>query len=230
MQTPRPSIPQPCAQPWAAMSPTAAGRHCAACATEVVDFTQLTDAEILAYLARHQGQRVCALAHGRQLAPAPPAAPWRRWLLAGLALLGLAPAGVAGTAPPVRPPLADSGGGPTAPGPQVVVRGQVLDGLDGSPVAGARVMVKGTKYGTLTDEQGRFELIMAPGFEAIKKGTLQLEFSGSPFVFEPQTVAVKVARKAKPVTLAVQLKSIPDRGKVMGRIRPPEPPVKPPRG
>ncbi|WP_262490091.1 hypothetical protein [Hymenobacter glacialis] len=32
---PRISIPQPCAQPWAAMTPTAHGRHCDACATEV---------------------------------------------------------------------------------------------------------------------------------------------------------------------------------------------------
>ncbi len=229
MQTPRPSIPQPCAQPWAAMSPTADGRHCATCATEVVDFTRLSNSEILAYLASHQGQRVCALAHARQLAPPPPAAPWRRWMLAGLALLGLAPTGPANAAPPVLPPLADFGGQPPAPGRQVVVRGQVLDGRDGSPVPGARVMVKDTKYGTVTDDKGNFELLMATTFEAIKKGELRLEISGSPFAFEPQTVVVKVGRKPKPTTLAVRLKSIAGRGNIMGKIRMPEPPVAPPR-
>ncbi|WP_426060569.1 hypothetical protein [Hymenobacter sp. B1770] len=62
------SIPQPCAQPWAAMSPTANGRHCAACATEVVDFTHLSDMEIMAYLARQGSRRVCALARVPRLA------------------------------------------------------------------------------------------------------------------------------------------------------------------
>ena len=37
------------------MTPAGPGRHCAACAKTVVDFTQQTDAEILAYLARAKG-------------------------------------------------------------------------------------------------------------------------------------------------------------------------------
>ena len=44
-------IPQPCPESWAAMTPTAQGRHCAVCATEVVDFTRMSEAEVLAFLA-----------------------------------------------------------------------------------------------------------------------------------------------------------------------------------
>ena len=81
------SIPQPCSANWAAMAPTADGWHCAACQTEVVDFTRLSEAEILAYLAQRGRRSVCANAHAAQLA-APASGRWRRWLLAGLALLG----------------------------------------------------------------------------------------------------------------------------------------------
>ena len=229
------SIPQPCPQPWAAMTPTADGRHCAACATEVVDFTHLSNAQILDYLARHQGQRVCALAHATQLAPPPPPARWRQWLLAALAVLGLAPAtsasaDAAAAAPPVLPPLADTGGRPPAPGQQVTVRGQVLDDQGKGAVAGARVMIKGTDYGTLTDDNGHYELLMAATFEPLKKGTLTLEFSGSPFVFERQTQVLKVAHKPKPLTLNVTLKSVEGRGRIMGRMVMPKAPVAPPRG
>ena len=55
------------------MSPTAAGRHCAACQTEVVDFTQQSPAEILAYLRGQPGRAVCGRLRAAQLAPARPA-------------------------------------------------------------------------------------------------------------------------------------------------------------
>ena len=214
------------------MSPTAAGRHCAACATEVVDFTKLTDAEILALLARRQGQPVCALAHATQLAPPQPVTRWRQWLVAALALVGLLPQGANGsvTPPPLPPLLVGTNGRPPAPGQLITVHGQVLDGLDGTPVAGARVMVKDTNFGVLCDEQGHYELVMAATFEPLKKGSLMLVFSGSPFALTPQTVSVKVARKSKPILLNVRLKSVENRGKIMGKIRMPEPPVAPPRG
>ncbi len=87
------TIPQPCHESWTAMSPTAAGRHCAACAKTVVDFTLATDAEILAYLARAAGGRTCGRFAAGQLerplqraAPAAPTARWRAWLAAAVAL------------------------------------------------------------------------------------------------------------------------------------------------
>jgi hypothetical protein len=234
MSQPQFSIPQPCAQPWAAMTPTAAGRHCAACATEVVDFTHLSNNEILALLARRKGEHLCANAHVAQLAALAPVPRWRQWLLAALAVLGLAPAASAGSGggaalPPALPPLADTGGRPPKPGQLVTVRGQVFDDQDKSPVAGARVMIAGTQYGTITDEQGRYELVMAANFEPIKKGTLTLEFSGSPFAFKKQTKSLKIARQTKPVELNVTMQSIEKRGQVMGRMMMPEPPVAPPR-
>ncbi len=89
------AIPQPCHENWAAMIPTTAGRHCAACQQTVVDFTLKTDAEILAYLARAANGRTCGrFAVGqleRPLQRPVPAAPtrWRTWLAAAVAVWGL---------------------------------------------------------------------------------------------------------------------------------------------
>ena len=45
-------VPSPCAQPWDEMTPEAGGRHCAACAQTVVDFTHMTDAQLLEALRK----------------------------------------------------------------------------------------------------------------------------------------------------------------------------------
>ena len=90
------SIPQPCHENWAAMTPAAAGRHCAACAHTVVDFTQKTDTEILAYLAGAASGRTCGrFAAGQLERPlqravlAAPTARWGTWLAAAVAVWGL---------------------------------------------------------------------------------------------------------------------------------------------
>ena len=227
--TPRPvlSIPQPCPKSWAAMSLTTDGRHCAACETEVVDFTRMSDTEILAYLARHRGQSVCANTRPAQLTAAVPTR-WRRWLLAALALLGAQAPAHAG--PPALPPVTDSGDSSSKPGGQVIVRGAVIDDQSGQPVVGARVFIKDTRYGATTDSDGRFELVMAANWAPLRAGKLQLHIEGSPFEFQPQNMTVALRRPAKSVTLTVRMKSIPNRGQVMGKIAQPTAPVAPPRG
>ena len=41
------SVPTPCEENWSQMTRTAAGRHCSSCNKTVVDFSILSDAEIL---------------------------------------------------------------------------------------------------------------------------------------------------------------------------------------
>ncbi len=89
------SIPEPCHESWAAMSPTMAGRHCAACQKTVIDFTLKTDAEILAYLAGATLGRTCGRFYRQQLdRPLQPLAipvpnRWRAWLAAAVAIWGV---------------------------------------------------------------------------------------------------------------------------------------------
>ena len=74
------TVPEPCHQDWTAMPPRERGRYCGACAKAVVDFSGLSDAEILDLLAGASGT-VCARVRAAQLnrtlrtggpAPAPP--------------------------------------------------------------------------------------------------------------------------------------------------------------
>ena len=213
------------------MSPTAAGRFCATCATEVVDFTTLSEAEILAFLARQGGRPVCANAYATQLAP-PPMTRWRRWALAGLALLGWQSAASCATQPPQQAPTTAAAPMPATAEQQqsVVIRGVVFDGKNGPGVAGAFVFINDTQYGAVTDENGRFELVLARSWEPVRGGKLVLRVQGSPFVFKTQEVPVTLPTAGVPVELVVRMESVEGRGKVMGKIRQPEPPVAPPKG
>ena len=51
-------IPVPCHEDWSAMQPEEQGRHCAACQKTVVDFTAMSDAQVVAYMSR-AGSQVC---------------------------------------------------------------------------------------------------------------------------------------------------------------------------
>lgn len=47
------SIAQPCNASWQEMTPVERGRFCQQCAKEVIDFTGMTDAEVVAHYERH---------------------------------------------------------------------------------------------------------------------------------------------------------------------------------
>ena len=86
-------LPQPCHESWASMTPTGVGRHCAACRDTVVDFTSMTDAEVVAFMRRYP-RISCGRFRESQLervlvAPAYTVVGWRRWLGATVAVLGL---------------------------------------------------------------------------------------------------------------------------------------------
>ncbi|SDY27596.1 peptidase associated/transthyretin-like domain-containing protein [Hymenobacter psychrophilus] len=231
------SVPNPCPQPWATMTPTAAGRFCGQCQHEVVDFSALSEAEVHAWLARPGVGTVCGLFRAGQFAPPVPAGVvaagprWRRWLLTGLALLSLKPlltscqnaqssAAAANGATEQADELA------TAPQGQVTIRGRVLDDSTGLAVAGAEIFIADTPYGAVADEQGNFGFTMKQQWAPVQNGSVSLRVAGSPFVFEPQTLSVAVSPAPAPLT--VRLKSVPGRGQIMGKVAGHEPPQKPP--
>jgi len=51
-------IPKPCHENWSDMQPAEKGRHCAACAKTVIDFTAMSDTEIIRYMSQ-AGHNVC---------------------------------------------------------------------------------------------------------------------------------------------------------------------------
>jgi hypothetical protein len=93
-----------------------------------------------------------------------------------------------------------------------------------------RVLINDSNFGTTTDEEGRFELVMLASWAELKSGKLTLRFEGSPFAFKQQSLRLSLRNHPKPFVLKVKMQSIEGRGQVVGKIRMPEPPVKPPRG
>ncbi|OWP64353.1 hypothetical protein CDA63_04785 [Hymenobacter amundsenii] len=229
------SVPAPCPQPWAAMTPTDAGRFCGSCQHEVVDFSAMSEAEVRTWLARPGAASVCGFFRAGQFAAPVAAAPaprWRRWLLTGLALLSLKPlltscqTAQSGADAATTGPTEQADELAAAPQSQVTIRGRVLDDSTGQAVAGAEVFIGDTPYGATTDEQGNFRFTMQQQWAPVQGGVVSLRVSGSPFVFKTQTLSVEVAPAPTPLT--VRLKSVPGRGQIMGKVMAHEPPQKPP--
>jgi TonB family protein len=63
---------QACPESWQQMTPTARGRHCSACDTEVIDFTRHTAAELEAARAAAPGGHLCGRFRAGQLAGGQP--------------------------------------------------------------------------------------------------------------------------------------------------------------
>jgi hypothetical protein len=211
-------IAEPCHESWAAMTPAGPGRHCAACQKTVVDFSQKTDAEILAALRQAAGPTCGRLRPdqlGRPLV-APTTAPrWRAWLGAALAVGGVLGASRAAAqsqgnsyyAGP-RPLTNSTGSGATAEptvqappavaapdaiGGPLTVRGVVLDSTTHTGLPGVTVLVKGTDRGVSTDATGAFELAVPAG-----TAPTQLIFSSIGFMRQEKTVV-----PGQPLTVAL---------------------------
>jgi hypothetical protein len=59
-------VAEPCHEDWQNMSPNAKGRHCQSCAKTVVDFSIMTDAEIVSFF-KNKPQNVCGRFTDKQL-------------------------------------------------------------------------------------------------------------------------------------------------------------------
>lgn len=89
----------PCHKSWDSMRPEEKGRYCASCNKTVVDFTDMSDREQIAHLAR-AGQNVCGrlmpdqLNRAFLLQPVPDKNRWKGWylILAGLLVANRLPA------------------------------------------------------------------------------------------------------------------------------------------
>lgn len=61
------SIPEPCHEDWAKMTPQKKGRFCQSCTKTVVDFTVMSTAEIEDYIHKNKDRRICGRIHHSQL-------------------------------------------------------------------------------------------------------------------------------------------------------------------
>src|SRR5882757_5385190 len=60
-------IASPCHENWQSMTPVEQGRHCGSCAKNVVDFTIMSDREIIDYISLHANGDTCGRVSNDQL-------------------------------------------------------------------------------------------------------------------------------------------------------------------
>jgi hypothetical protein len=171
------TVPTPCHQSWQQMETATNGRNCGHCAKIVVDFTKMTNDEILGYLATTQ--HVCGrfnefqlpgINYQLDLENRSKKLGWKKWVAAvGLLGTSLVNKAVAQTTPAnhatSQQNSVDNSQQLHMPGKIAVVdtnvqhiNGVVIGADDKLPVVGAYVKIKGTNKGIQTDSQGRFKL------------------------------------------------------------------------
>lgn len=154
--------PATCAESWDAMAPTDVGRHCASCQTQVVDFTRMTDGEVVAFLSQYSPERRCGLFREDQvdrplLAAAQSMTGWRRWAVAMVLLLGSV-FGMKARAQSAKPrATATKPTHVTIPDSLFLVQGVVSNWL-GIHKAGAWVRIR--DFRDSTDARGHFRFLV----------------------------------------------------------------------
>ena len=176
-------IPQPCHEKWADMKPEEKGRFCLSCQKTVVDFSSMTDRQVLEYFSRYTGS-ACGRFSNDQL-NRPIAAgvqkpdKWYKYLV-GLFVPAVLISSRHETQGVVSKPIADTTK-PASKGdtlkftppaedlivgdyfidfPDIIISGKVINEM-GEPLEGATVRVMSSTQMTTTDSGGNFSLIVA---------------------------------------------------------------------
>lgn len=164
------NITSPCSEKWENFTPSSGGRHCNSCAKVVIDFTQMTDAEIIQYFKQHK-TGTCGRFHPQQLRAysdtvQPKTGKWK-FLKAALAsgvLLLLSREGmsqnkdgeIGKTA--VSTIQTETQNESKTETTHRVISGVVLAQEDGSGLPGVNIILKGTLNSTVSDADGRFRM------------------------------------------------------------------------
>ena len=173
-------IDKPCGQEWSSMTKTDIGKFCAHCSKTVVDFTQLTDNEVLQIIERNSG-KLCGRLTQEQLNRViqlhQPTNNSRLYkILAGLLFVGtsenllatdnqkLQQDNVSIVVNNTNIQSTEIKSEPTTDSLKNVVQGLVIDAKTKEPLPFASVLIKDTKTGTTTGLDGKFKLVIPDNF------------------------------------------------------------------
>ena len=189
-------IPEPCHENWQNMTQQEQGRFCGSCQKTVVDFSIMTDQEVLNYF-NTASHNVCGRFSNDQLnKELTVTEKKKRFSLAYiwnviLATLLITEANAQVKPKPKKPVTINTWEGREMgkvafiPGKRedaiipVETKGKVVDAQNNQPISGASISIKGASGGTMTDTAGNFRL------KVEKKDSLVLVFSA--IGYEPQT-------------------------------------------
>ncbi|AEE48064.1 carboxypeptidase-like regulatory domain-containing protein [Haliscomenobacter hydrossis] len=223
------SINTPCNQNWAAMENVEAGKYCQNCAKNVIDFTKLTDREVVQIIEQSKG-KLCGRFKAEQLdrdysiAIPPRPKPWLYKLLAGLFFLGTATKGSALGFKPIQnkvaiyvhnipsqfiqtsasdsiPPLSSNN----------LVKGKIIDVDTKESLTNVAVQIKGTTLGNVTDDQGNFSLAIPDEFLS-RQLVLSISYLGY------DTIELAVENKRFPFSFSKAITMTPSENGLTGEV------------
>lgn len=175
MQLSKLNIPKPCSENWEAMHSTNEGKFCNLCSKQVIDFTVLTDTQIIQYFEQQQG-KTCGRLSKKQierinllLQKQENEQPnlWRifAWALSASALTSTAVLQEVKAENIVYQEVTNKQLFTQAINTtkndtikECVISGKVTSIEDGTALPGVTVMIKGSTIGTLTDIEGAYKL------------------------------------------------------------------------
>jgi hypothetical protein len=178
-------IPESCHENWQKMTPQEQGRFCNACSKVVVDFSVMSDKEILNYIST-TNSKMCGRLDQHQLNrdivhPEFQKNNWKKYWLTIVASFVLSTSKLSAQIKPskgtvttnqssfknIRDKVAVTMGIIAAPIPKApdatIIKGRVVDDQN-VPIAGASVFIKGTGIGTAADVNGEF-IVKANGMK-----------------------------------------------------------------
>lgn len=192
-------IPKPCHENWNNMTPHQKGRFCGSCQKVVVDFTVMSDKELLDYISNVAGQHTCGRFSTHQLNTNIKTTESKRrfsWAYIWNVLLAslLATESYAQGEPQIKkkpemhlPDVSPTPGTFTARERDTVpaekiVQGFILQSRTNAPLQYAYVTIKGTSKGTVCNEKGEFKIAVED------KDSVMLEIAS--VGYKTQTLAI----------------------------------------
>jgi hypothetical protein len=165
-------IPESCHENWNAMQPNNQGRHCLSCQKTLVDFTAMTDAELINFFSKKK-DNVCGRFTSEQL-DRNILIPQKKYNWFKLLIRFTIPALLLSIKESVKATTNKNHKTEIIPTQKIIqgdtiitniniVKGKLID-EKGQPLANISIVVKGTTIGTTTNEYGYFELNNPPKF------------------------------------------------------------------
>lgn len=219
-------IDNPCRQDWTAMSQNENGKFCSHCSKTVVDFTTLTNSEVIQLIEQTSGKLCGRLTNqqlNRFLATNQPSSYSRLYkILAGLMLVGTTENALATDRPTLQTEIfsiADNEELTTrhfeknekrlTDSLKNIVFGKAFDAHTKEPLSFASIFIKDSKTGVMTDFDGNFKLII-PDNLLTEKIVLVVTYIGY------EKTEITIDKKDLPIT--IELLVIPPENVLVGEI------------
>lgn len=208
------SISKPCNQSWSEMKPTEHGKFCDMCKHEVIDFTKMTDDEILRHLSKKRG-RICGRLSDNQLnrnknqIHVVKSTPWQKVLAAAAVVLSFGFLKAQESKEIIPPPFQNldtsqisnkvsSCDSITQEKVSILIQGNVVDKTENEPIFGVLVQAVGFEGACRTNFDGNFTLKI----ERTLGDTSDINLL---FKYRTDSVYQMISDHTKPVNLAMHI-------------------------